>query len=99
VPHPTAAWKLEGFLDRFDAWADLEDMTPDQRVFVIYWFMSRSEDPYQGVRREPGFPNLWWGAIPNSGDGKGNVVMCSYWIEESTRTVRCDNFGLLSWPV
>jgi hypothetical protein len=97
--YPTPAWKLEGFLERFDAWAEREVLTPDQRVFVIHWIMSRSEDPYQGVRREPGFPNLWWGVVPNSSDGKGNVVVCSYWIQETTRTVRCDNFGLLRWPV
>lgn len=38
----------------------------------------------QGVRREAGFDNLWFGAVPDSEDGKGRVVACSYWIVEAT---------------
>lgn len=93
-----AGWGLVGFLERFDEWAAREPVTPDQQRAVLSWVLSRSEDPYQGVRRAPGFENLWHGWVPNSNDGKGHVVACSYWIEESTRTVRCDNFGLLTWP-
>jgi hypothetical protein len=61
--------------------------------------MTRYDDPYQGVRREKGFPNLWFGAIPDSADGDGNVVACAYWIAESNRVVRCDSFATLSLPL
>jgi hypothetical protein len=90
---------LENFLERFDAWVELESPTDDLRCIVMAWILTRDDDPYQGVRRETGFPNLWFGPVPNSYDGSGHVVTCSYWIKESSRTVRCDNFGTLSLPL
>ena len=56
-------------------------------------------DPYQGVRREAGFDNLWFGAVPRSGHGDGLAVMCAYWIFESTRVVRYDSFASLGQPI
>jgi hypothetical protein len=61
--------------------------------------MTRYDDPYKGVRRAHGFPNLWFGVVPESDDGKGQVVVCSYWIEEAARRVRCDSFATLSLPI
>jgi hypothetical protein len=92
------SWRLEGFLERFDAWAELELPNDDLRFLVMEWILSRSDDPYKGVRREKGFDNLWFGPIPRTAHGKGMVVTCSYWIFESTRTVSCDTFGTLSPP-
>jgi len=92
-------WQLAGFLDRLDAWAERESAPGDLRLLVTAWIMTRYDDPYQGVRREPGFPNLWFGVVPNSGDGSGAVVVCAYWIEESTRTVSCDSFATLNLPL
>lgn len=93
------AWKLEDFLDRFDAWAEIESPSTDLRLIVTAWIMTRYDDPYRGVRREKGFPNLWFGVVPNSGDGVDRVVACAYWIEESSGTVRCDSFATLSLPL
>jgi hypothetical protein len=42
---------------------------------------------------------LWFGPIPDSSDGAGNVVTCSYWINVASRTVRCDLFSTLTWPL
>lgn len=95
---PGLPWQLEGFLETLDAWADREDVGVDLRFVVTEWILTRVDDPYQGVRREPGFPDFWSGVVPGSHDGDGHVVLCSYWVEESRRAVRCDNFGLLSWP-
>jgi len=61
-------WTLEGFLERLDAWAELESPKNDLLLIVTAWVMTRYDDPYQGIRRKNGFPNLWFGAIPNSGD-------------------------------
>ena len=94
-----ARWNLVGFLERLYAWVDLETPEDDLVLIVIAWIMTRFDDPYRGVRRESGFPNLWFGQIPDSDDGTGRVVTCSYWIIESTRTVCCDNFGTLGLPV
>lgn len=91
-------WRLEGFLDRLDAWAKLESPSDDLRLIVTAWVLTRYDDPYQGVRRERGFANLWFGPIPESDDGT-TVVACAYWIEESGRAVRCDSFATLSRPL
>lgn len=100
MPSGVRPWTLDQFIERFDAWVELESPTDDLRCIVMDWILTRDDDPYQGARREKGFPNLWVGRVPNSNDGSGNVVVCSYcWIKESSRTVCCDNFGTLSLPL
>jgi hypothetical protein len=99
VPNGANPWKLENFAERFDAWADLESPDGDLRCVVMAWVLTRGDDPYEGVRREPDFENLWFGAVPDSQHGSGHVVTCSYWIREASHTVYCDNFGTLSLPL
>lgn len=99
MPSGALSWTLEGFLDRLESWGELQSPQDELRLTVMIWIMTRYDDPYQGVRRENGFPNLWFGTVPHSGDGCGNVVTCSYWIEEVNRSVRCDSFATLSLPV
>lgn len=93
-----ALWSLQGFEDHLDIWIQAEEPDQDLRNLVTAWVLSRFEDPYQGVRREPGFDNLWWGQVPLSLHD-GTVVVCSYMIEEATRTVTCKSIAALSWPV
>jgi hypothetical protein len=92
-------WTLGEFSERFRDWVELESPTDSLRRIVGNWILTRYDDPYQGVQRVEGFPNLWFGQIPNSHDERGCVVTCSYWIEESSRTVRCCIFGTLSLPL
>lgn len=94
-----ALWRLERFLTEFDLWAERELPTEDLRVVVMEWLLGRQDDPYRGVRREPGFDNLWFGAVPDSDDGSGRVVVCSYWIVESQHLVRCNSFATLGLPL
>jgi len=61
--------------------------------------MARHDDPYAGVRRAPGFPNLWFGRIPGTLDKDGSMVTCSYFIFESTRVIRCNGIGRLNPPI
>jgi hypothetical protein len=89
---------LDKFPERFGAWVELESPPDNVRRIVGNWILTRYDDPYQGVQRVEDKPNLWFGQIPNSRDGSGRVVVCSYWIEESSRTVRCDLFGTLRPP-
>jgi len=91
-------WTLENFVDALDRWIDRESPPQDLRNFVTAWVFSRYDDPYQGVRREPGFANLWFGQVPGSQHGNGQVVACSYWIMELERVVRCDSFATLNLP-
>ena len=57
----------------------------------------RLDDPYQGMRREPGFENLW--VLHRAGYapwlGRCRVLL---FIFEATGTVRCNSLGTLSWP-
>ena len=97
---PSASpWKLERFLVELDSWADREAPDDDLRLVVTAWIMTRFDDPYRGVRREPGFGNLWFGPVPDSDDGKGNVVACSYWVVEFEGVVRCNGFATLGLPM
>jgi hypothetical protein len=74
------------------------DSPPDEvRLIVAAWVIGRFDDPYQGMNREPGFANLWYGRIPGT-VFKGNVVTCSYWIEATDWKVRCNAFATLRYP-
>lgn len=91
-------WKLEGFIERLDEWIERESPGDDLRLAVTSWVLSRLDDPYEGVRREPGFPNLWFGVVPRTGHDDNRTVVCSYWIQETLRRVRCDSIAGLRWP-
>ena len=99
VPEPAGRWGLVGFLERLDDWETREGPSDDLRLVVTAWILSRFDDPYQGVQREPGFPNLWYGEVPGTAHGHAQIVVCSYWIEETARTVRCDSIATLSFPL
>lgn len=93
-------WTLIGFTERLIDWIDRETIDEATQRTVVAWIETRATDPYQGVELENGFPNLWWGRIPRTlHKGGFAVVICSYWINAGDRSVRCDNFGSLSWPV
>lgn len=92
-------WRLVNFVERLDDWIDTEGPADDLRLVVTAWVLSRAEDPYTGVRPEPGFPNLWFGPVPDSVHGTGQVVACSYWVEEREHIVRCDSFATLNLPL
>lgn len=88
---------LVGFLEAHDDWVEREQPSTDLSFLVLEWFMSRVDDPYRGARRAAGFDNLWYVAIPRTGH-QGQVVVCSFWIEERDQVVRCDNITSLSPP-
>ena len=91
-------WRLEGFVERFEAWASHDRPTADERLLVLSWVMTRYDDPYHGVMRADGFENLWFGVIPAT-RGPTVAIVCSYFIVEQSRTVRCDNFARLGLPL
>lgn len=95
----TRRWALTGFLEALDRWIALESPDDDLRLRVTAWVLTRADDPYQGVRREPEFENLWLGAIPGTIHAPSSVVVCSYWIEESSHLVRCESFATLGMPI
>lgn len=95
-------WRLTEFDQRFEAWLARDNPTPDLSAAVAAWMLTRMEDPYEGAKREPGFPNLWSAQVAGSATGRPGditVVLCSFWINESDHTVECDNFSILSYPV
>lgn len=92
-------WRIDGFLERVEIWGDEQAASIDLRIVVTEWVFSRYDDPYAGARREEGFENLWYVVVPNSAHGNGDVVICSFWIDEEARVVRCDNVATVGWPV
>ena len=59
-------------------WIERELPSDDLRLTVTAWILTRYDDPYQGVQREPGFDNLWFGEIPRPprrGDGRRMLVL------------------------
>ncbi|MGH3938157.1 MAG: hypothetical protein ACRDTG_05915 [Pseudonocardiaceae bacterium] len=91
-------WKLDQFSERLDVWIEVCDPSPRLRRVVRTWVLTRFDNPYEGVRQAPGFDNLWSGKVPNSEDGIGNAVLCAYFIETATHTLRCDQFATLREP-
>ncbi len=101
MTYPTQPWKLIRFGESLDAWIERDKPSEDLSYVVTEWVFTRDADPYQGAHRVEGIPNLWQMVVPGSahGTGTGQVVFCSYWIEESQHMVRCDNIATLNWPV
>jgi hypothetical protein len=98
-PDPTSAWTLSGFEECLDRW--VADNQPDVALHdrVILWVFTRDDNPYQGVARAEGFDNLWYGRIPGTLHAVDRVVVCSYFIRETSRTVECVSFASLRLPV
>lgn len=93
------AWQLIGFIEVLDRWISVEDPSAELRLIVTGWLVTRFDDPHQGMRREQGFDNLWFGPIPGSRHGRGAVVVCSYWIDEKAHTVSFNDISTLNLPV
>jgi hypothetical protein len=98
-PDRPPQWCLVRFIEHLDRWAELERPDEHTRLVVADWVLSRHDNPYMGVRREPGFANLWFGRVPGTLDGAGSVVVCSYLIYEETMVIRCNGIGRLSLPI
>jgi hypothetical protein len=93
------AWRLRDFEKQFDEWMERDPQPVRLRHIVQAWVVTRYVDPYEGVRQQEGFDNLWAGKVPGTEDGCGHAVSCSYWIEESTHTVKCNSFAILGEPI
>jgi hypothetical protein len=81
-----------------DRWIELSEPDQDLRLVVTDWVLSRAQHPYRAVRRETGFDNLWYGTVPQSRHGDDLAVMCSYWIYERERLIRCESIASLALP-
>ena len=92
-------WTLERFTERLDSWVAVCSPRPELRRVVQAWITTRARDPYQGMNRSDTDPDLWFGRVPGTEDVLGNAVVCSYWIDPSTRTVVCNDFTTLSEPI
>ena len=95
---PPPAWSLIDFGKRLDSWSLADHPSDDLRLVVTAWTVTRFDDPYQGMRREPNIDNLWYGTVPGTYDGRRTIVCCSYWILETDHTVRCNQFATLNLP-
>jgi hypothetical protein len=95
-PNP---WQILGTEDCLTRWQDLEKPSTDLCFLVAEWLLSKMDDPYQGMRRVPNFPTLWFGKVARSDHGADSVVVCSYEIDEDTHTVYVRSIATLSKPI
>ena len=92
-------WQLNLFGERLDIWAADQDGSDELRRVVTLWIFTRFDDPYLGVKRRPEVaPNYWFGQVQGTLQND-SVVTCGYWIQETERIVRCDNFATLVLPL
>lgn len=96
-----SGYTLKGFKEWLEIWEKTEPssaVSTDLRIAVLDWIISRGGDPYAGARRENGAPNQWLAKIPRTFHG-GQWVVCTFYIYEETKTVRCDMLTTLSPPI
>jgi hypothetical protein len=48
-------WTLINFEQALDRWIDTDGPDEELRNVILNWLLSRLDDPYQGVLREPSF--------------------------------------------
>ena len=94
MPDKPVGWKFVRFLEVLDRWGTIETPSVDLRIIVADWTTEQMVNPYRGMRREPGFDNLWFGPIPGTRAG-WSVVTCSYFVFERERIVRCNDICTL----
>jgi hypothetical protein len=92
-------WQLHGFEDALDTWIAIEAPSVDLRFTVTEWVLGRADDPYVGVKRRTDIASNYWFAIVPGSREDNHVVVCGYWIDEETRTVRCDSIATLRLPI
>lgn len=92
-------WTLVDFSARLREWVAAENPPDFQWKAAARWVLDLPADPRASGRREDGFDDLWFAEIPDTLDVRSRVVVCSMWIDHAARTVRCECFTTLSWPV
>ena len=97
MANPQPPWALKEFGRAIDNWIAQDHPTSDLIIHVCAWIFTRAVDPYQGVSRESGFRNLWWGEVPGTRIDD-TAVMCAYWIVEDRHQVNGESIATLSWP-
>jgi hypothetical protein len=97
VTEAEPAWNIVGLVEALNSWVLRESPAEELRKVVGRWAFHQHEDPYQGVHRQPGFANLYFGEVPGTRN-KGAAVSCTYWIEVGTHAVKWDSFTTLNLP-
>lgn len=97
----SSGYTLQGFQEWMEIWEKNEPssaVSTSRRIAVLEWMVSRGADPYAGARREHGAPNQWLAKIPGTLHD-GHMVVCTFYIYEATKTVRCDMLTTLGLPI
>lgn len=103
MTNASPSWMLSDFLPRLDRWADQEQPLDELRLEATAWILSRASDPFSGAQRVEGFADYWQAVVPNSEHfdnyAERSCVVCLFWIDVASRSVRCDSFASLSLPI
>lgn len=87
-------WSLCEFEECLDAWAQRESPTDELCNIITTWFLTLEGDPYQreAVLIKNDVPSWWSIHVPDSQDGRGHIVNCTYRIDERDSSVHCYDF-------
>lgn len=92
-------WQLLDFENCLDRWISVDEPSVDLRFVVTEWALSCGDDPYRNVRRRTDVgANYWFGIVPGSRN-LDSAVVCGIWIDEQSRSVRCDTIATLALPL
>lgn len=83
-------WRLVGFHERLIEWVGREqppDWLPER---VAEWLPSLALDPFHRAVSEPGGGGVLWLVEVPDAEAYGLSVVCSYWIDDGNRVVRCN---------
>jgi hypothetical protein len=99
TPDTPSAWAFVRFEEMFESWTKRESPDPATQTRVIDWIRDRRDDPFAGMMRDTGQPNLWFGRVPYTLDSSGTLVTVTYQILMRTRVVRCMLIGRVGLPM
>jgi hypothetical protein len=99
TPDTSDSWIFVRFEELFVSWVQRESPDEGTQVKVIDWIRDRRGDPFAGVLRDTGHPNLWFGRVPSTLDDDGTLVTVTYQILMRTRVVRCMLIGRVGLPM
>ena len=80
-------------------------MTPQRFATADAWIKRVQDDPYRPeMRRLPDMRHdeagdMYFGHVPGTKHADRSWITCSYWINEYMRTVKCDQFSILTEPI
>jgi hypothetical protein len=97
-------WQLTNFTENLQTLRPSPEMSPQRLHATLAWIRRVEDNPFrpemsrQADMRHDELGDLYFGPVPGTRNADNSWVVCSYWINEYMRTVRCDGLGILTNP-